>query len=53
MDHVVHHHEPSNIGSEVAEAVEDGYEDTQVVIPAMFKVQGKTEYLQFSRYTEP
>ena len=38
MDHVVHHHEPSNIGSEVAEAVEDRYEDTEVVIPANVKV---------------
>ena len=37
VDHVVHHHEPSNIGSEVAEAVEDRYEDTEVVIPANFK----------------
>jgi len=33
VDHVVHHHEPSNIGSEVAEAVKDGYEDAEVVVP--------------------
>ena len=34
VDHVVHHHEPPNIGGEVAKAVEDGYEDAKVVIPA-------------------
>ena len=33
VDHVVHHHEPSNIGSEVAEAVKDGYEDAEMVVP--------------------
>ena len=44
MDHVVHHHEPSNIGSEVAEAVEDRYEDTEVVIPANFKAHWSLKY---------
>ena len=34
MDHVVHDHEPPNIGGEVAKAVEDGYEDAKVVVPA-------------------
>ena len=33
MDHVVHHHEPADIGGEVAEAVEDGYEHAEVVVP--------------------
>ena len=37
VDHVVHHHEPSNIGSEVAEAVKDGYEDAEVVVPEEVK----------------
>ena len=37
MDHVVHHHEPSNIGSEVAEAVKDGYEDAEMVVPEEVK----------------
>ena len=39
MDHVVHHHEPANIGGEVAKAVEDGDEDAEMVIPA-FHQQG-------------
>jgi len=33
VDHVVHHHEPADIGGEVAEAVEDGYEHAEVVVP--------------------
>ena len=42
VDHVVHHHEPPNIGGEVAKAVEDGYEDAKVVVPA-FKQHWKVK----------
>ena len=34
VDEVVHRHEPSSAGGELAEAVEDIHEHRQVVIPA-------------------
>lgn len=40
VDKVVHGHEPSSAGGELAEAVEDIDEHRQVVIPA-------TQYIQF------
>ena len=40
VDKVVHGHEPSGAGGELAEAVEDIDEHRQVVIPA-------TQYIQF------
>ena len=52
MDHVVHHHEPADIGGEVAEAVEDGYEHAEVVVPGWVgdtSVKSGTSKISFSQ----